>query len=698
MNNDKIKFVKTVIPTRHRANSVSAVYVLMDDIDTSTFRILKNLYRGHTDKLPDGRKIITWNFGDPKKPNLSIINSQWDNIYKAMEDIGGILVNDEGMPIDKYGNPIEDVISNEDYDAANEAEEVINELEVIIDNAPIEASDVKQKLLQFKQDLINCVSSEDFKRKMMPIIDKAASLGHKFSLGNMILIMVQDPNATYVKSKYNWRTKWKRFVKPDAPAIWLWVPVGKGVLDGETKEQIIYDYLKKYKVKSVKDLPPGIQEEMQVKLRTYIGSRFKLTPSFYDIRFTEVIKGEEDTFTSTLKSRDSRQEIPWFDGTSNETQQTKKLFNIILEIVKEHRIQVGFVDDMGGSRGVSMSGRIDLLKNQPINAGYVNTITHEFAHELLHQKYLSSQNEDLVNYFVGTEKGRKVVEQQAELCAWIVLRNYGFDMPTNINYVGLWGLNEDNAVEIFDSVANTASYIVNKINDKINKGQVMESKQLYETFLPSGQELANMLGYGKIYQASLENEMQMNDDENIQMNQEPIEQEPQMNMESMQIKLSESEFKDFITEAVKIVLSELDWRTYHNAAMKDYDKKRAQKFADMRDSKFNSEYGYEDSKNGNYIRMQGNYNDPRLEMITNANYDADRTHYIKHNGDKNYAFNKNYTSGYEKLPNPNGDKKLARKMTKAHDAFNSINNKYQNGKYDDGNKTDFHAFLGKNID
>ena len=123
-------------------------------------------------------------------------------------------------------------------------------------------------------------------------------------------------------------------------------------------------------------------------------------------------------------------------------------------------------------------------------------------------------------------------------------------------------------------------------------------------------------------------------------------------------------------------------------------KKRAQKFADKRDELFNSEYEYNDHKNGNFIRMQGNYNDPRLEMITNGNLDVDRTHYIKHNGDKHYGFHKNYTSGYEKFPNANGDKKLARAMAKAHDGFNTINNKYENGKYEDNdNENKFSCFL-----
>ena len=65
--------------------------------------------------------------------------------------------------------------------------------------------------------------------------------------------------------------------------------------------------------------------------------------------------------------------------------------------------------------------------------------------------------------------------------------------------------------------------------------------------------------------------------EHEEMKNQEMYNEPQMNMESMQIKLSESEFKEFLTEAVKNVLNELNWRTYASAAMKDYDKKKSTK-------------------------------------------------------------------------------------------------------------------------
>lgn len=161
------------------------------------------------------------------------------------------------------------------------------------------------------------------------------------------------------------------------------------------------------------------------------------------------------------------------------------------------------------------------------------------------------------------------------------------------------------------------------------------------------------------------------------------------------LRITEEDLKNLIKEGVNKVLSELDWRTYHNAAVKDYDKKRANNFALMRDKKFNDEFEYNDNPNGNYMRMQGDFKNPRLEILTKNNT-KDKKHYIKYPEDNKYGFYTNYTSGYDEYPNVNGDKKFARNIAKAHDAINNINSKYENGKYQDSDvKTDFHKFLGK---
>lgn len=718
---NNVRFIKAKKAFGNFSLPVDMVYVLDSDIDNEQYKILKKYGCSRREKDREGNVIVYWTFGGNRKGisdkmRQSMIDSTWERINKAMNDpdINGVLINENELNNQENSDITDNNLAENDVDL--ESSEIVNELDELIENLEFDRTKIKEKLISFKQDLMNCLTVKELQIKLEPIIKKrnhlSNVLGDNYSFANTILIMIQDPEATYVLPKSKW-FKWGRGVVEPAPRIWLWVPRKRSSLQGDEKEQIIYDYLKSKGVKSVKDLKPSEQIELNELLRYNKTKEFKLTPDFYDIRFTKVRNGQRDHFTEHLNqvlngennqntiNNDAQlnnngeyigHEGAWFDDFTQESVKTKKIYEALYKAVSDEGIKIRFVNSLNGARGVSRNGIIDLLTNQPINAGFVGDFAHEFAHEILHQKFLSTRNEELRDFYLNSGANTRAMrEQQAELCAWMVLKTYGLYYKTNEVYLKNWGLNENTIVEIFDNMSNTASYIIEKINQNLGKikNNMTESVKLNESLAPSGFEIAQMLGVGDLYMKGLEHE---------EMKNQEMYNEPQMNMESMQIKLSESEFKEFLTEAVKNVLNELNWRTYHNAAMKDYDKKRAQKFADKRDELFNSEYEYNDHKNGNFIRMQGNYNDPRLEMITNGNLDVDRTHYIKHNDDKHYGFHKNYTSGYEKFPNANGDKKLARAMAKAHDGFNTINNKYENGKYEDNNeKTDFHAFLGKNI-
>lgn len=718
---NNVRFIKAKKAFGNFSLPVDMVYVLDSDIDNEQYKILKKYGCSRREKDREGNVIVYWTFGGNRKGisdkmRQSMIDSTWERINKAMNDpdINGVLINENELNNQENSDITDNNLAENDVDL--ESSEIVNELDELIENLEFDRTKIKEKLISFKQDLMNCLTVKELQIKLEPIIKKrnhlSNVLGDNYSFANTILIMIQDPEATYVLPKSKW-FKWGRGVVEPAPRIWLWVPRKRSSLQGDEKEQIIYDYLKSKGVKSVKDLKPSEQIELNELLRYNKTKEFKLTPDFYDIRFTKVRNGQRDHFTEHLNqvlngennqntiNNDAQlndngeyigHEGAWFDDFTQESVKTKKIYEALYKAVSDEGIKIRFVNNLNGARGVSRNGIIDLLTNQPINAGFVGDFAHEFAHEILHQKFLSTRNEELRDFYLNSGANTIAMrEQQAELCAWMVLKTYGLYYKTNEVYLKNWGLNENTIVEIFDNMSNTASYIIEKINQNLGKikNNMTESVKLNESLAPSGFEIAQMLGVGDLYMKGLEHE---------EMKNQEMYNEPQMNMESMQIKLSESEFKEFLTEAVKNVLNELNWRTYHNAAMKDYDKKRAQKFADKRDELFNSEYEYNDHKNGNFIRMQGNYNGPRLEMITNGNLDADRTHYIKHNGDTNYGFRKNYTSGYEKFPNANSDKKLARAMAKAHDGFNTINNKYENGKYEDNNeKTDFHAFLGKKI-
>ena len=378
--------------------------------------------------------------------------------------------------------------------------------------------DILSKLEGLKADLVRITSDDEFKQKMGPLIKFRNANNYQYSLINTILILIQDPEATLVKPGGAWRDYYGRKVKPGSKAIMMWIPKGEKNRDEEEKIRITNDFLAKKKVKSVKELSAPDKERLDKYLNKTVPQYFDLAPYWYDWRFTEQMEGTEDVLGNPGN------DIQWFDDSGEETPELAKHIDALIEVIQEKGIQFNFVDDLGGARGVSKSGTIDVLRNQPKNAGMFNTITHEFAHELLHQKYLKSKDEEMKDFFVGTEEGRGKVEQQAELCAWIVLRSFGYDMVTNINYVGIWGLNQDNAVRVFDSVSNVATYISQSIikKERGEETEMFESKKyLKENSIPSGEEIAQMVGCGKVYQRAKQR-MMAQQPETIRMSQDEL--------------------------------------------------------------------------------------------------------------------------------------------------------------------------------
>lgn len=441
-----------------------------------------NLKNG-TYKKKDG-EVVPIVYIDPEtsestyqyRNEIKKFNALW---IKPLNTWGWYTKNDPNY-YKKYIQPCLEYLTNVEQNPNNEVRNVIAIIDKLIneingsnvgsDEATVEYSgafnpnEVKNRLESFKRDLMSVMSDEEFKQKMLPIIKFRNAQGHQYSFTNAILVFIQDPKATMVKSKSNW-AKVNRMIKTGAKPIALWVPYGGVPLSKDEKDVITRRFLNQRGVSSKNELTPGDKEELSVRLKPK-GTGFKLVPSFYDVRFTVQMEGKDNLIGSNDTS-----ELPWYDDSGEETSETVKYCDAIISIIKDRSIKVDYVDDIGGARGVSKSGAIDVLKNTPKNSGLFNTLVHEYGHELLHQKYVvkNDTNPDgYGQYFIGTKQGRAVVEQQAELCAWIVLRNFGFDMPTNINYVGLWGMDEKNAPMVFDTVANVATAIIKDIYNKID--------------------------------------------------------------------------------------------------------------------------------------------------------------------------------------------------------------------------------------
>lgn len=357
---------------------------------------------------------------------------------------------------------------------------------------------ILEKVSSLKTQLINAVSDEEFKKLIEPIMKFKEGLGHEYSFLNTILIMVQDPKATVVKSMSNW-LKLNRAVlaKSKEHPICLIGPSGDKNLSKEDIAKIKTAYLRSIN-KTEKQLNPTEREELQIMTNNKSGNKFKILPYFHDIRNTVQIRGKE------VLMPDKPETPNWHDTETPEDEKSNEIYEAVSDMIISSGIDFKIVDDLGGAMGVSKSGAIDIVKSDKKSPGLVNTLIHEFSHELLHQKFLKNRDKELSNYFVGTSEGRAKVEQQAELSAWIVLKSFGYDLKTNINYIGLWGLKEKDASTVFDSVANVASFIIKGIRVRIYK-EVKEDFNLLEKINEiSGLDVAKIIGAEDIYMKSKE--------------------------------------------------------------------------------------------------------------------------------------------------------------------------------------------------
>lgn len=383
-------------------------------------------------------------------------------------------------------------------------------------NTALDPKEIKDRLVQFKNELIAAFNNGDWKSKMMPIIKFRNAQGAKFSILNSILIWVQDPEATMVKSMSNWR-KANRTIIPNAPAISLWYPLGKKLYN--TKEEVktaTINYL--VHLGMLKTFTPTDEEIEGAKANMTVGERerfnkylnmidplsnvsFELRPLWFDIRYTKQIPNTEDLVGNPAAD----EEIPWYDGVSKETDKSKEMYDAILKVIQKSGVRIEYEteEQLDGARGVSKNGIIAVLKDSEKTPGSVSTLIHEFAHELLHQRFLKSK-EEFSSYFVGTKQGRGKVEQQAEICAWIVMRNFGYNMSTAINYAGIWGADDKTCAKVFDTVAKVADYIIENMMNIMSGNQVNEGEGGFKPL--TGFDVAQMLGPAavKAYQRSVE--------------------------------------------------------------------------------------------------------------------------------------------------------------------------------------------------
>jgi hypothetical protein len=229
---------------------------------------------------------------------------------------------------------------------------------------------------------------------------------HRYSLGTLLLIMAQSPDATHVAGFHAWKSL-GRFVKAGEKGIAILAPMLLKV-DGQ---------------ESTNERTASQDDSEERRLRFRVAYVFDVSQTDGE-PLPEFAKaaGDPGDYAERLKG-----------------------------LVRQLSIELEYSDQLGGALGVSKGGAI-VLKEGLEPAQEFTTLVHELAHEILHH------NEDRA----GTTK--KSRELQAEAVAYVVAQAIGLDTGTaSTDYIQLYHGDKDLLSQSLNAVRKASSIILEAI-------------------------------------------------------------------------------------------------------------------------------------------------------------------------------------------------------------------------------------------
>jgi hypothetical protein len=220
---------------------------------------------------------------------------------------------------------------------------------------------------------------------------------HRYSLHNICLITCQCPTATRVAGFHTWRA------------------VGRFVRQGEKGIAILAPILRRRET-----------DERADDVRSIAGFRAAYV---FDVSQTDgeplpnVAAASGDPGTRTMRLRDA---------------------------IVSHGIVIDDVPDLGGALGMSMGGRIQILRHLGAAEAFV-VLVHEYAHELLHRA-------------ADRPTSRDTRELEAEAVAFVVGDAIGLDVAdSSRDYIHLYRGDRDALLASLDRIRTAAARILNAI-------------------------------------------------------------------------------------------------------------------------------------------------------------------------------------------------------------------------------------------
>ena len=280
--------------------------------------------------------------------------------------------------------------------------------------------EMRESTEEFVEDLIDeaqsASESETFKRFL-----DAQSAFHDYSMRNTLLIQMQCPNASRVAGYRTWQDEFDRQVQSGESAIYIWRPI-------IAKQCPECGNSPSYHESAGCEYDDTDPEEWSEGIVTF------RTASVFDVSQTE---GEP---LPTLPSE--------AEGEADE------LLSDLLDAGDDLVNDVAIVDadewTNGSAEGVCNHADRTIEVKDGENAAVAGTLTHEYAHAVLHQDR------------AGTDQQER--ELEAEAVAYVVGRHFGLDVSGSGFYLAAW--ENDDGEEIRDHlkrINKAASSIISAV-------------------------------------------------------------------------------------------------------------------------------------------------------------------------------------------------------------------------------------------
>jgi len=315
--------------------------------------------------------------------------------------------------------------------------------------------DTKALAEHLKEGMKNYLDSEQF-RAFLDTMSKF----HNYSLNNIHLLKMQNPNVSQVASFNKWKTDFERTVKKGSKALKIWVP-----------------YQVKTKISANQNELSFSPSENEMEEKEVTVTRFKLG-NVFDVSQTE---GKElpkaiNELTGSVKDYED-------------------LYRAAKAVSMDNQVSINFEEiKREGANGYYSpnENRIVISKGLKGQEHILKTIFHEMAHSDLHRG---------TNAQYGDDQYRKQ-ELQAESVAYVVANHFGFDTSSySFGYLAIWAKDKngfEDMVEQLQIVQKEAKSLIDRMDAKLElvKNKTV-TKDKFADKLQQAKEKSEQLGSQK---------------------------------------------------------------------------------------------------------------------------------------------------------------------------------------------------------